>query len=178
MNNEGRLFMLFVRNCEFKKGKNFQPTKSHANSILLVLVIWSNLRMASSAKSRMGGRLTACTLTFPRQGAHGLLKLNLTILFGGLLLFWIGSYPTGQTQPIQFGGLFVRIDSMSFRVSAGESFGTNILHFGYWWGIEPLWEFECVEIRWRSKTFYDHKMHLGFPAVSKGSRPFRRVMPQ
>jgi hypothetical protein len=31
----------------------------------------------------------------------------------------------------QIRELFVRIDSMSFRGSAGESLGTNILHFGY-----------------------------------------------
>jgi hypothetical protein len=31
----------------------------------------------------------------------------------------------------QIRGLFVRLDSISFRGSARESLGTNILHFGY-----------------------------------------------
>jgi hypothetical protein len=31
----------------------------------------------------------------------------------------------------EIGGLFVRIDSMSYRGSTRESLGTNILHFGY-----------------------------------------------
>jgi hypothetical protein len=76
---------------------------------------------------------------------YGLLKLNLSILFGRLLLCWIGSDRSDTTCQIR--GLFVRIDSMSIRGSAGESLGTNILHFGYLRGIGPLQKCECVEIR-------------------------------
>jgi hypothetical protein len=33
---------------------------------------------------------------------HGLLKFNLSILFGGSLLCGIGSYLTGRTQRVKF----------------------------------------------------------------------------
>jgi hypothetical protein len=32
---------------------------------------------------------------------HGLLKFNLSILFGGSLLCWMGSYLTGRTQRVK-----------------------------------------------------------------------------
>jgi hypothetical protein len=32
---------------------------------------------------------------------HGLLKFNLSILFGGLLLCWMGSYLIGRTQRVK-----------------------------------------------------------------------------
>jgi hypothetical protein len=55
---------------------------------------------------------------------HGLLKFNLSIFVDGVL-------SDRSNTMRQIGRLFVRIDSMSSRGSAGESLGTNILHFGY-----------------------------------------------
>jgi hypothetical protein len=60
---------------------------------------------------------------------HGMLKFNLSILFVGLLLCFVLS--DRSNTACQIGGLVVQIDSMSFRGSARELLGSNILHFGY-----------------------------------------------
>jgi hypothetical protein len=61
-------------------------------------VIWSNLRMASSARSRMGDRLTMCTTTFLRFST---VCFTGPVLFDGSLLCWIGSYLIGRTQRVK-----------------------------------------------------------------------------
>jgi hypothetical protein len=78
-------------------------------------VIWSNLRMASLAKSRTDGRLMKCTPTFVRLSAECFVNFiwwSAFVLDGVLL--------DRSNTTCQIGGLLVRIDSMSFRNSASH----------------------------------------------------------
>jgi hypothetical protein len=61
---------------------------------------------------------------------HGLLKFNLSILFAGSLLCWMGSYLIGRTQRVRLEDYL----SESIQCHSGvpqESHFFHILHFGY-----------------------------------------------
>jgi hypothetical protein len=65
---------------------------------------------------------------------HDLLKFNLSILFGGLVLCWMGSYLTGRTQRIKLEDYLSESIQCQCRGSTGESLG-------------HLRKCECVGIR-------------------------------
>jgi hypothetical protein len=113
-----------------------------------------------------------------RQGASRSVEVQFVNFIWWIAFVLDGVLSDRSNTTCQIRGLFVRIDSMSFRSAAGESLGTDILHFGYQRSIGHLLKCKCVGIRWRSEAFYDDKVCRGLPAVSKGSRPFERVVPQ
>jgi hypothetical protein len=78
-------------------------------------VIWSNLRMASLANLRTDGRLMECTPTFVRLSAECFVNF---IWWSAFVLDGVLSDRSNTT--CQTGGLFVRIDSMSFPDSASH----------------------------------------------------------
>jgi hypothetical protein len=54
---------------------------------------------------------------------HGLLKFNLSILFGGSLLCWMRSYLTGRTQLVKLEDYLSESIQCYFRVPQGSHLG-------------------------------------------------------
>jgi hypothetical protein len=66
-----------------------------------------------------------------RQGASWSVEVQFVNFIWWVAFVLFGVLSDRSDTTCQIGGIFVRIDSMSFLGSAGQSLGTNILHFGY-----------------------------------------------
>jgi hypothetical protein len=102
---------------------------------------------------------------------HGLLKFNLSILFGGSLLCWMESYLTGRTQRVKLKDYFSESIQCHSGVPQGSHLGPIffILDIN---GALDLFEYMRVMGYVDYLKIFMHKMHRGLPAVSKGSSTF------
>jgi hypothetical protein len=85
---------------------------------------------------------------------------------------------TGRTQRVKFEDYL----SESIQCHSGVPQGSHVEPIFFILDINgALDTFENMSVLGYAddlKKIYDHKMHRGLPAVSKGSRPLGRVVPQ
>jgi hypothetical protein len=101
---------------------------------------------------------------------------NLSILFGGSLLCWMGSYLTGRTQRVKLEDYLSESIQCHCGVSQGSHLGPIFLILDINGALDI---FENVSLLRYAEDLKDLFMtSWGSPAVLKGSRPFGRVVPQ
>jgi hypothetical protein len=71
----------------------------------------------------MSGRLTTDFSKVFDRVLHGLMKFNLSILFGEALLCWMWSYLTGRTQRVKLEDYFSESIQCHSEVPQGSQFG-------------------------------------------------------